>query len=119
MCKPCLRPRVNDVPGLHSLQEWNGSRANNIVIGRQLTGPRGLMGAAVIIDDAATRPSAPEPDRVCPYATASGASNRSKSTRFASIQSARPSTFTSSDPTSIASPVYAETAAKLFLTIES
>ena len=35
------------------LQEWNGSRANNIVIGRQLVGPRGFMGAAVFIDDTA------------------------------------------------------------------
>ena len=37
------------------LQEWNGSRANNIVLGRELTGPRGLMGAAVFRD--ATAPA--------------------------------------------------------------
>ena len=29
------------------LSEWNGSRANNIVLGRELTGPRGLLGTAV------------------------------------------------------------------------
>ena len=37
------------------LQEWNGSRANNIVLGRELAGPRGLMGAAVFRD--ATAPA--------------------------------------------------------------
>ena len=37
------------------LQDWNGSRANNIVLGRELTGPRGLMGAAVFRD--ATAPA--------------------------------------------------------------
>ncbi len=35
------------------LQEWNGSRANNIVLGRELIGPRGLIGAAVFLDPTA------------------------------------------------------------------
>ena len=35
------------------LQEWNGSRANNIVLGRELTASRGLIGAAVFRDDTA------------------------------------------------------------------
>ena len=35
------------------LSEWDGSRANNIVLGRELTGPRGLLGTAVFRDDVA------------------------------------------------------------------
>ena len=35
------------------LSDWQGSRANNIVLGRELTGSRGLIGAAVFRDDVA------------------------------------------------------------------